>query len=64
MKDEIGGLINKLLEQEKILLLVITEAEERVKKYQKALTDGRLWLSKVEDELEKVFGPRPRMGDN
>jgi hypothetical protein len=56
-------LIARLLKQEKILSLVVAEAEAKVVEYTKALKDGRNWLKRIEDLLATIYKKRGK-GEN
>lgn len=61
--SEFDDNVAKLLEQEKVLLLVIAEAEAKVEEYTKSLAEGKALLERVEGFLETIFGSK-RTGMN
>ena len=62
--SELDDLTAKLVEQEKKLILVISEAEAKKDIYLKTIADGRAWLSKVENILDGMFGKDRNIGPN
>jgi hypothetical protein len=52
--NEYEALVSILREQQKKLLLIISEAEEKIEIFTKAITEGRKQLNKVEEILKAM----------